>query len=355
MINIRLGLAFILLIIGFSWLTSCGSAQFGNYDRDLDRNNKWDEKHVHGKEWFEPCSTADGVSFKSGFDDVDSLAAMTNGQQLGIRAKFARPSCQSDAKQRRHSRFSLGRALIQFQGGDTNERRAEVASDPDNNHNKVMAFVLNRPNVSNGKIKAYKGRVQMNVYDNTNVKIMKVSVRMYLHPDFRLTQSYDDEIDWLAVSEWWNNANWTNEKFPFRISVNLTRPKSNLGEPFHFRVNAQTYDDKQDRWGEPLWTETGASFPVPIGKWITLNYEFKEGDAKTGKFSLSVQTDHGQPITVFDVRNYTHHPDDPHPDGLSHVNPIKLYTSRKLIEHVRSKGGALQIYWDDLDLQAFDN
>jgi hypothetical protein len=41
---------------------------------------------------------------------------------------------------------------------------------------------------------------------------------------------------------------------------------------------------------------------------------------------------------------------DPAPDGVSDFNPMKLYTSRRLLEHMKSRGKTLQIYWDDFEL-----
>ncbi len=65
---------------------------------------------------------------------------------------------------------------------------------------------------------------------------------------------------------------------------------------------------------------------------------------------MAATVEGGKRTVIFDIRDYTQHPEDPNPDGLSKFNPIKLYTSSELPEHVRSQGGALQVLWDDLQL-----
>ena len=47
---------------------------------------------------------------------------------------------------------------------------------------------------------------------------------------------------------------------------------------------------------------------------------------------------------------FTHNSKDPGPDGVSDFNPLKLYTSKSLIDFMRKNGKTLQIYWDDFKL-----
>ncbi|MCF6226865.1 MAG: hypothetical protein L3J22_11280, partial [Xanthomonadales bacterium] len=69
-----------------------------------------------------------------------------------------------------------------------------------------------------------------------------------------------------------------------------------------------------------------------------------------GRFILAVTPDSGVRQIIFDVTNFTHHPDDNNPDGLSCYNPMKLYTSGATVDYVRNHNGVLQIYWDDFEL-----
>ena len=62
-----------------------------------------------------------------------------------------------------------------------------------------------------------------------------------------------------------------------------------------------------------------------------------------GRFYLAVVTEDKAKHVIFDVRNTTHHPDDPAPDGFVQFNPLKMYTHRKNVDRVRQCGGALKI------------
>jgi len=78
-----------------------------------------------------------------------------------------------------------------------------------------------------------------------------------------------------------------------------------------------------------------------------MDYYFKEGSRDTGRFYLAI-TPEGEPRqTVFDITNFTHNTRDPSPNGMTGYSPLKLYTSKEIVAFMKSKGKALQIYWDD--------
>lgn len=192
----------------------------------------------------------------------------------------------------------------------------------------------------------------MNVYEGSGVRYLDLSVDVLLREGFSLTSDYPKAISWLTLSEWWNNPGWKDYKYPFRISVGLTQGMPSVDRNLYFSAKAQTLDENTGKWNEPLWQTTAYHFPVPEGKWMTWKYVFREGDASSGFFSLVVEEKGRSPVKVIEINNYTHHPDDPAPDGLTHFNPIKLYTSRRLIEHVRARGGNLSVCWDNIMIRA---
>ena len=53
---------------------------------------------------------------------------------------------------------------------------------------------------------------------------------------------------------------------------------------------------------------------------------------------------------LFDVHNYTHHPSDPSPDGVTSFNPMKLYTSGALINGMSQANAELAVFWDDFEI-----
>ena len=303
--------------------------------------------------WFSACPEFDTFRFESGFEEGIDVVVNNVTQYAYLNTKNLTPCCQ-DGKQLQN-KLRFGGVNIQFQGGSPQDRGAEIVVDPVNEKNKVLAFWLAKPNVSDSKGVPEKGRVQMNVAGNKGIQHVKMSVRLFLHPDFEDLSKYPEKISWIVISEWWNNADWTQEKFPFRVGVRLYKDagKSSL----YFLSHAQTYDVKKNSWdsNNPVWESVNRQFPVPIGKWMTLEYEYVEGGRDKGKFLMAVTPDGGERIVIFDIHNYTHHPDDKNPDGLAEFNPLKLYTNASIINFLSARGKMLQMYWDDLQLIGASN
>ena len=115
-------------------------------------------------------------------------------------------------------------------------------------------------------------------------------------------------------------------------------------------VGAEDYeypsDDSNGKYIE-IWHKMNTEIAVPVGKWITLEYYIKEGNDQNGRFYMLMTPDGGEKKVVFDIQNFTHNTKDPNPDGIKLWNPMKLYTSRKLVDYVRDQGKALQCYWDE--------
>jgi hypothetical protein len=243
-----------------------------------------------------------------------------------------------------------GSLTVQYEGGDPSERWARVVPDPTNGSNRLLQFMLKQANVRDAAGLAVKGRVQMNAYDTGNVRAREVrfTTRMYLSQDFLLLKALPQTFSWLTISEWWNNGGWTGQDFPFRVAVNITKPAAEPGAALRFTAHAQTLNREANKWDTTVWTETNGNIEVPIGQWVTLEYHFREGNGSEGRFYLALVSESGVRQVVFDVHGWTQHPDDPAPDGITHFNPLKLYTSKALVDAVRDAGGALQVFWDDL-------
>jgi hypothetical protein len=65
---------------------------------------------------------------------------------------------------------------------------------------------------------------------------------------------------------------------------------------------------------------------------------------------MTIKPDGGTKEVIFDLTRITHNSTDPNPDGVTDFNPIKLYTSKKLVDYMKSKDKTLQMYWDDFKL-----
>jgi hypothetical protein len=249
------------------------------------------------------------------------------------------------------ARMSLGAPDLQFEGGGPTQRWAKVVDDPSKPGNRVLEFVVKEPNVggnTEGGERGRKSRVQMNLYENVGVAEVYQSVRLRLGPGLSRLKDYPQAFGWFTLSEWWNNAGWTREADPFRISVNLA--SEGAGKGLHLAVHATTKAAGGAEWSRVVWTEAAPKFLVPVGSWMRIEYFFREGGAGDGRFVMRVTPDGAQPVTIVDVTNFTHHPDARQPDGLRQFNPIKLYTSKAITEFVRARGGELMVQWDDLQV-----
>lgn len=245
----------------------------------------------------------------------------------------------------------LGVPRIEFEGGTAQDRQATVVPGTAG-QSDFLRFTLSTPNVKTARGVPAKGRVQLDLYGNSGAQQVQESVRMRLGPGFETLLAYPEAIDWMTISELWNNAPWTDSRYPFRISVNLVKGTPGEGSGWHLAVHAQTMNPSTKKWDRTVWEQQNNRFTLVPGRWLQLRIEFVEGDATSGRFSLMAQED-GQPaVQVFNVTNWTHHPDDPAPDGLSHWNPIKLYTGSRPINFLSARGEKLDIDWSGLAVVA---
>jgi hypothetical protein len=243
-----------------------------------------------------------------------------------------------------------GRLTVQYQGGDESERVARVVGDPDDTANHVLEFLLRAANVRDAEGAPQKGRIQLNAYATESVRApeIRMKVRMKLADGFEQLRSFDRAFRWLTLSEWWNDAGWTGQAYPFRITLDVTKPAAQAGARLFFAVRAETLNVATRQWDTTVWSQVNTAVPVPTGRWVTLEYHFREGGANEGRFYLAMVPDGGTRVVLFDQRGWTHHPDNPAPDGLTHLNPVKLYTSKALIEHAAATGHPLRVHWDDI-------
>lgn len=241
--------------------------------------------------------------------------------------------------------------VIQYHKGSTQERSATITSSPGDNEDKSLLFKLAKPEQSKLANRYNNGRIQLNYYNLLGANHISLKFKLLLHTDFNHIRSYDKPFEWLTISEFWNNAGWTGEKYPFRISLNIVKGKNTEKQQLYLKVKAQTLDIEKRNWNYTVWSRTDDSYPVPIDKWLTFNIELLEGDSNSGIFILYISSDGNFSHKVFHINNFTHHPSDRFPDGFKHINPIKLYTSAPIIEHVSNLDGSLMIYWDNLEIR----
>ena len=293
-----------------------------------------------------PSEGAQGtLIFQSGFEPGSKVIAKgSDSDIIGIDKSF---KANNDWVNDLDNNPEIGNFNLQYQGGDSTMRFAKIISEPGNPSNHVLHFWLDQPNVGGSK-----GRIQANLYGNKGMKEFYQSERVFLHDDFNTVRTFPDKISWLTIAEFWNNVTW-NQSVPygFRITLGIGKPVATESD-LYFILDAQDcelFADDSQKY-TTLWKETNEKVKVPIGRWFTLEYYYKEGDANNGKFYMTIQPDGGKKEVIYDLTKITHNTKDPHPEGVTDFNPIKMYTSKKLIEYMGSQDKSLQIYWDDFKL-----
>lgn len=281
--------------------------------------------------------------FHSGFEPNTRLVNESSGwvDILGVDLSLNSPNdwCNDFGK------HPLGTCRFQYAGGDTTKRRVTIEPDPTNNSNHVLRYWMRQVNVKPNASYGGKGRIQANVAGNSHLRNFYYRVRLYFHSDWQYLQNWREKMGWFILAEFWNNANWTREGHPFRIHITISNDPGS-GNGLQFGVGAQI----ENRGWKGIWHESNKSFSIPLEQWLTAEIYLKEGKSEKGRFYFAITEQNGDKTIIFNVRNTTHHPDDPAPDGFTQFNPMKLYTHNRNIHRVRNQGGALQIYWDDFEI-----
>lgn len=296
----------------------------------------------------EPVLPKPQLIFQSGFEGSCRVAAVPRpagstsyetDDISGVDPTCARPN---DWEADLDRNPDAGRFYLEYTGGDSLLRKARIVPDPVNPANRALSFRINESYQCDGEV---KGRVQASLYGiGSGYREFYQSVRMFVPADMNLLRTYPKSIGWLTIAEFWNNEWWVpTERYGFRVTLGMGKPTSQESD-LVFILNAE------DQGQREVWKASPSAVKVPIGQWFTLDYYYKEGNAQTGRFYVAI-TPAGQPRqVVFDVRNFTHNTTDPAPNGVTGFNPMKLYTSRDVIDYMRGRGKPVQVYWDDFKL-----
>ena len=282
--------------------------------------------------------------FQSGFENDTVISKGSDADIVGADKKL---SGKNDWVKDLDNHPNIGNFNLQYQGGDSSMRHAKIIPEPGRPSNHVLEFWLKEPNVDGSK-----GRIQANLYSNNGLKEFYQSVRIFLHEDFNTVRTFPKTLHWLTLAEFWNNITWSQTvPYRFRITLGIGKPVATESD-LYFILDAEDcelFPDDRQKYST-VWAETNKNVKLPVGKWFTMEYYYKEGDHQNGRFYMAITPDNETRKVIFDVHKITHNTQDPNPDGVGDFNPLKLYTSKDLIEHMKSNGKTLQLYWDDFTL-----
>ncbi len=120
--------------------------------------------------WLSPCFDGSIIQFFTGFERQTHVISRQASQRARLIDLSDADACEKKNQTVLPQEFRLGEASIQFQGGAHKDRRAQIIEEPGAPDNQVLQFWLQKPNVLGSDQLPLKGRVQMNVYDNKNVR-----------------------------------------------------------------------------------------------------------------------------------------------------------------------------------------
>tara|TARA_B100000809_G_scaffold117833_1_gene116172 strand:+ start:101 stop:1033 length:933 start_codon:yes stop_codon:yes gene_type:complete len=228
---------------------------------------------------------------------------------------------------------SFGNFRIFYEGGDESQRSASII---EYRGGHVLEFRLAEANVNDGE----KGRVSTSLTNNVNLTYFTYSIGVNMTGAFDLISPAEGRLTWMTIAEFWNDKAQTEHAF--RITLAIHKEDTTPNTPLSWALHGQTQNTSTLLWDD-VWAQTSDE-SVPIHNWFTLQVEMLEGDAEHGQ--ILVKKDE---TILFDVHNWTHHPEDTTPGGFDNLNMMKLYTSGDVLSML-PEGSAFVILWDDFSL-----
>jgi len=230
---------------------------------------------------------------------------------------------------------SFGNFRIFYEGGNNSQRSARII-EYEGGH--VLEFRLSEANVNDGE----KGRVSTSLTNNVNLTEFAYSVEMNLTDAFELISPSEGRLTWMTIAEFWNDKAQTEHAF--RITLSIQKLDAAPNTALTWALHGQTQNTTSLMWDD-VWTEV-SEVTVPIHTWFTLQIGLLEGDAEHGRVLVKIGA-----TVLFDVQNWTHHPDDTTPGGFDNLNLMKLYTSAGALSQL-PEGRAFVILWDNFILSS---
>ena len=279
--------------------------------------------------------------FFTGYETSDTLAVPSNAIEAML--------FQHSDRKRIGLPWLMG---VYYENAGTDlDRFARLAPDPTGAKNQVLHFWIQNATIDAGFQTHKKARIQTSFPDPLDASELYSKQRLFLHKDMAHLTSYPTWGDpwWIGVilGELWLGAAWEGDPFPSRINLTLA--------PAAGKLRLQLLH-KSGLFPTVFWNQLNTTFEVPTGEWMTIETGYKMGNATTGRAVVVITVEStGTRTVVFDVTDWTYDPlallpGGPGPVPATHWNPQKLYTSDNVINHIKSKGGAAQAYWDDFEL-----
>ncbi len=226
------------------------------------------------------------------------------------------------------------------------EALAEIISDPVNQNNKVLYFE-NRKDAGKDVTSRTQNELVFNRKGETFSKGF-IRYKFFLHDNIQYLRHYPEKITWFTITEWWEHHDPSldgNMAGKSRVKLSINKNAAEGNELF-WHLEAQKTQPSSEAFNT-IWAKYNKTLPVITGKWFIMEQFFKPGDDKTGKVWIAIVTSDGKRHVLFDVNDYTQHPDNP--QAYRAWQCFKLYTSAEIIDYMRNAGKPVAGYYDDFE------
>ena len=208
---------------------------------------------------------------------------------------------------------------------------AAIRPDPENGDNCMFGEVIADDPSEGGT-----SRFQTSLRTDADLDIIHFSYDVWWSPDIMSLETRTSKIDWFTVIELWedHNDSWDGD-VSGQARWNMGFFKDATG-PLYWNLHMELMQPASVRF-DTYWTTENRSVPIPLGKWVNLDFRFERG--QQGRITVKLD---GQ--VLFDVVRPTEYPETPLP--IWAINTMKLYTSTTNVNIIKAVG-RLYAYYDN--------
>jgi hypothetical protein len=221
---------------------------------------------------------------------------------------------------------------------------AVLCPDPEDSTNQVLYFE-NRRNGGKGVTSRTQNEIIFHNEGDT-FKQGFISYRFRLHENLDYLKQFPGKIDWFVITEWWEHRDDSlpgNTAGKSRVKLSIYKDVG-IGKELYWHIEAQ---ETQPVHSKTLWEYSNREVEVRTGEWFMFETFFKSGNMNEGRVWASVSYENSPKKVLFDVRDYTQHPDNPLP--LRSWQCFKLYASETLLNFMSDANKPLASYYDDFE------
>jgi len=163
--------------------------------------------------------------------------------------------------------------------------------------------------------------------------------RMKLSSDIEYIRQYPEAISpksgnaWFTVFETWIGNSVV------RQNLSISKDKG-VGTPLKWDLMNETGNF------QTIWWTSNTTYPVPLGKWFTMDVYIKTGEGTNGQLKITITVDGEAPVVLFDEKRTTIAPGQPNIYRRK-TDHMKFYMGGALRDFMLKSNKKLETWWGD--------